>query len=132
MEQVAAFGERDVERLLADAGIVRHQGKIRSTINNAQRAIELVDEHGSLAAYFWPHATFLDEPVTAVPATTDTSTALSKQLKKAGWSFVGPTTIYAFMQAMGLVNDHMAGCDAWERAERSRRAVARGVGVHVP
>ncbi len=132
IEQVAAFGEGDVERLLADAGIVRHQGKIRSTINNAQRALELIDEHGSLAAFFWPHATFLDEPVTEVPATTDTSTMLSKQLKKRGWSFVGPTTMYAFMQAMGVVNDHMAGCDCWESAERSRRSVAAGVGVTVP
>jgi DNA-3-methyladenine glycosylase I len=132
MERVAAFGERDVERLLGDAGIVRHQGKIRSTINNAQRAVELVDEHGSLAAYFWPHATFVDEAVTTVPATSETSTMLSKRLKQAGWTFVGPTTIYAFMQAMGLVNDHVAGCDCWATAERSRRAVARTVGVVVP
>ena len=132
IEQVAGFGERDVERLLGDAGIVRHQGKIRSTINNAQRAIEVVDEHGSLADFFWPHAVFVDLPVTSVPATTETSTALSKQLKRLGWSFVGPTTIYAFMQAMGLVNDHVAGCECWESAERSRRAVARDVGIDVP
>ena len=132
IEMVAGFDEADVERLLGDAGIVRHQGKIRSTINNAQRASELIDVHGSLAAFFWPHASFIDEPVTEVPATTPTSTALSKQLKRAGWSFVGPTTMYAFMQAMGLVNDHLGGCDAWERAETSRRAVARSVGVDVP
>ena len=132
IEQVASFGERDVERLLGDAGIVRHQGKIRSTINNAQRALELIDEQGSLAAFFWPHATFLDEPVTTVAPTTPVSTMLSKQLKRRGWSFVGPTTMYAFMQAMGVVNDHVAGCDRWEPAERSRRAVAASVGVDVP
>lgn len=129
IDAVARFGEADVERLLGDAGIVRHQGKIRSTINNAQRARELIAEHGSIAAFFWPHATFIDEPVTEVPAITPTSTMLSKQLKRAGWSFVGPTTCYAFMQAMGLVNDHLPGCDAWERAERSRRAVARSLGI---
>jgi DNA-3-methyladenine glycosylase I len=132
IDAVAAFGEDDVERLLGDAGIVRHQGKIRSTINNAARARALIAEHGSLAAYFWPHATFLDEPVTDVPAVTDTSTRLSKSLKRAGWSFVGPTTMYAFMQAMGLVNDHVAGCDAWEPAEVARRAAARSVGVAAP
>jgi DNA-3-methyladenine glycosylase I len=129
IDRVAEFGERDVERLLGDAGIVRHQGKIRSTINNAQRARELIDEYGSLAGFFWPHATFNDEPVTEVPAITDVSTALSKQLKRAGWSFVGPTTMYAFMQAMGLVNDHVAGCDLREPAEASRRAVARSMGI---
>jgi DNA-3-methyladenine glycosylase I len=131
IERVAAFGERDVERLLGDAGIVRHQGKIRSAINNAARALELIDAHGSLAAYFWPHATFSDTPVTEIHATTPTSTMLSKQLKRAGWSFVGPTTVYAFMQAMGLVNDHIAGCDRWEPAESARRRVARRVGIAV-
>jgi DNA-3-methyladenine glycosylase I len=127
-ERVAAFGDADVERLLADAGIVRHQGKIRSTINNAQRAIDLVEEFGSLAAYFWPHATFPDEAPAAVPAITETSTMLSKDLKRRGWTFVGPTTMYAFMQAMGLVNDHLHGCCARDRAETSRRAVAAAVG----
>ena len=131
IDAVAAFGEDDVERLLADAGIVRHRGKIRSTINNAARARELADEHGSLAGFFWPHATFVDEPVTEVPVLTDTSTQLSEALKKAGWSFVGPTTMYAFMQAMGLVNDHVAGCDAWEPTEVSRREVARSLGIAV-
>jgi DNA-3-methyladenine glycosylase I len=132
IERVASFDEPDVDRLLGDAGIVRHQGKIRSTINNAQRALELADEHGSLAAFFWPHATFSDDPVTAVPATSETSIMLSKQLKKLGWSFVGPTTMYAFMQAMGLVNDHVAGCDCRAPAERYRRSVARSVGVDAP
>ena len=124
---VAGFGERDVERLLADAGIVRHQGKIRSTINNAARAIEMAEQYGSIARFFWPHATFSDDPATDVPAVTATSTMLSKQLKKAGWSFVGPTTMYAFMQAMGLVNDHVDGCEVRERAERSRRAAVKSV-----
>ena len=132
IERVAGFGESDVERLLGDAGIVRHQGKIRSTINNAQRAVELVEEFGSLAAYFWPHATFLDAAIDEIAATTPTSTALSKDLKKRGWSFVGPTTMYAFMQAMGLVNDDIAGCDCWEPTESSRRRVARGLGIDVP
>ena len=118
---VAVFGEDDVDRLLADPGIVRHQGKIRSTINNANRAIEMVDEFGSLASYVWPHATFGDAPA-EIPALTDVSTAISKDLKRRGWSFVGPTTVYAFMQAMGLVNDHLDGCWVRDDAERGRRA----------
>jgi DNA-3-methyladenine glycosylase I len=127
-EAVARFGERDVERLLGDTGIVRHQGKIRSTINNAARTVEMIEQHGSLAAFFWPHATFGDAP-TDIPALTDTSTMLSKQLKKLGWSFVGPTTMYAFMQAMGLVNDHLDGCCVRDQAESGRRAAAASVGV---
>jgi DNA-3-methyladenine glycosylase I len=114
---VARFGARDVQRLLKDAGIVRHRGKIQSTINNAKRALELIDEHGSLAAYFWSW----EPPPAARPrrlthaqlmkmSTTPQSIALSKDLKKRGWTFVGPTTCYAFMQAMGLVNDHVDGC----------------------
>ena len=117
VEQVARFGARDVKRLLADAGIVRHAGKINSTINNAQRALELRAEFGSLAAFFWrfePKAgerppRMTHEALKAMPS-TDASTAMSKDLKKRGWSFVGPTTLYAFMQAMGLVNDHIEGC----------------------
>lgn len=127
IETVARFDERDVERLLGDAGIVRHQGKIRSTINNAARAIELIERHGSLAEFFWPHATFSDTPVTEVPAITETSTMLSKQLKRSGWSFVGPTTMYAFMQAMGLVNDHVGDCWVRDEAERARRHAGRSV-----
>jgi DNA-3-methyladenine glycosylase I len=118
---VAAFDEADVQRLLADAGIVRHQGKIRSTINNAARAIEMIEEFGSIAGYVWPNAEFGPAP-TALVATSSTSVALSKDLKKRGWSFVGPTTVYAFMQAMGLVNDHLVGCVARDRCELSRRA----------
>ena len=128
IETVASFGEGDVERLLGDAGIVRHEGKIRSTINNAARAGELVQRHGSLAAFFWPHARFSEDPVKEVPAITDTSTMLSKELKRTGWSFVGPTTMYAFMQAMGLVNDHITGCACREPAERSRRSSATRIG----
>ena len=127
IEAVARFDGRDVERLLGDAGIVRHQGKIRSTINNAARAIELIEQNGSLAEFFWPHATFSDTAATEVPAITETSTMLSKQLKRAGWSFVGPTTIYAFMQAMGLVNDHVGDCWVRDEAERARRHAGRSV-----
>jgi DNA-3-methyladenine glycosylase I len=123
---VVDFDEDDVDRLLADSGIVRHQGKIRSTINNAARAIELIDEFGSIAKYMWPLATFGAAP-TEISATTATSTAISKDLKKRGWSFVGPTTVYAFMQAMGLVNDHLDGCWVRERAEKARKAVCREV-----
>jgi DNA-3-methyladenine glycosylase I len=121
---VADFDEHDVDRLLNDAGIVRHQGKIRSTINNASRALEMIDEFGSIAAYMWPHATFGDPP-TEVPPTTPTSTAISKDLKKRGWTFVGPTTVYAFMQAMGLVNDHVEGCWVRERSEQARGKIYR-------
>lgn len=128
---VARFGARDVTRLLGDAGIVRHRGKIESTINNAARALELQAEFGSLAAYAWswepPKAErpveLTWEALRAMP-TTPTSTALSKDLKRRGWSFVGPTTIYAFMQAMGLVNDHVDGCFVRSAATRARRAAA--------
>ena len=119
---VVDFDEHDVDRLLDDAGIVRHQGKIRSTINNASRALELIDEFGSIAKYMWPHAT-IDGPPTEFHALTPTSTAISKDLKKRGWSFVGPTTVYAFMQAMGLVNDHIEGCWVRQRSEQARRKV---------
>ena len=112
---VANYDDDDVARLLDDAGIVRHQGKIRSTINNAKRAVTLVEAEGSLARYVWSWEPSeregdVDGEFT-VPATTPTSTALAKDLKKRGWTFVGPTTVYAFMQAMGLVNDHVSGCD---------------------
>jgi DNA-3-methyladenine glycosylase I len=120
-EQVAKFGPEDVERLLQDAGIVRHRGKIEAAVNNAQRAVELVEEEGSFAAYVWGF-----EPERAVkselPAQTAESQALAKDLKRRGWRFVGPTTVYAFMQAMGLVNDHLEGCVAHEPAEQARAA----------
>lgn len=126
--KIAAYGDGDVERLVADAGIVRHRGKIVSTINNAKRAIELQKEKGSLSAYFWsfkpePHElpkTYDHATLTANP-TAPASVRLSKDLKKRGWSFVGPTTCYAFMQAMGLVNDHLEGCDCRERVNSLKR-----------
>jgi DNA-3-methyladenine glycosylase I len=127
-EKIAKFGERDIERLLADAGIVRHRGKIVSTINNAQRVLELRREFGSLANYVWrfePQAHERPAKLTQEEARkltqTAASVALSKDLKKRGWSFVGPTTMYAFMQAMGLVNDHLEGCAARERALAARK-----------
>ena len=116
-ELVARYTVRDVQRLLRDEGIVRHRGKIESTINNARRALDLRDEHGSLAAYFWKwqpavgsRPRQLTRDVLAALSTTTESTALSKDLRKRGWTFVGPTTMYAFMQAMGLVNDHVDEC----------------------
>lgn len=127
VDQVAKFKEKDIERLLADAGIVRHRGKIESTINNARRAIELRDEFGSLAAYFWrmePDPASRPKKMTRAAllamTTSPESVAMSKDLRKRGWSFVGPTTLYAFMQAMGLVNDHMEGCASRERALAAR------------
>ena len=128
-EQIADFGDADIERLLNDAGIVRHRGKIASTINNAKRVLDLRREFGSLGSYVWRH-----EPDPAVrPRRIDAeflqsttfsaaSTLLSKDLKKRGWTFVGPTTLYAFMQAMGLVNDHHDGCATREAALAARAA----------
>ena len=126
---VARFNRRSVERLLGDAGIVRHRGKIEAVIGNAKRALELADEFGSLAAFVW---TYEPEP-TAVPplrSRCPEGDALSKELKRRGWGFVGPTTVYAFMQAMGMVNDHLAGCAAHAQVEKARsrfvRPAARG------
>jgi len=127
--KVAAFGEADVQRLLADPGIVRHRGKIESTINNARRAVELVAEAGSLAAFIWsfePKAA--DRPDRFDPATlrtitkSEASVALSKALKKRGWSFVGPTTMYAFMQSVGIVNDHVEHCHSRAACDDARAA----------
>lgn len=121
--RVARYGAKDVARLLADEGIVRHRGKIEAVINNAQRAVELQKEQGSLAAYFWRYEA---DPAAGVePQTASTSAesvALSKDLKKRGWKFVGPTTVYAFMQAMGLVNDHARGCVMSAKATAARQA----------
>jgi DNA-3-methyladenine glycosylase I len=126
-ERVARFGPKDVERLLGDAGIVRHRGKIESTINNAQRVLELREQFGSLAAYAWrfePEAASRPRRIThealRAMTTSPESVAMSKDLKKRGWSFVGPTTVYAFMQAMGLVNDHVEQCHARELALAAR------------
>lgn len=121
---VARFTEADVERLLQDAGIVRHRGKIEAVINNARRCLELVEEQGSLARYIWrfePAA--LGEPVHATE--TEASRALSKDLKKRGWKFVGPTTMYAFMQSMGLLNDHALGCVTRAEVDAKLRAFKR-------
>jgi DNA-3-methyladenine glycosylase I len=121
-DEVARFTQRDVTRLLKDAGIVRHRGKIEAVVNNAKRAREVVKAHGSLAAFIWkyePDASTLGKPQTA--STSAASIALSKDLKKLGWKFVGPTTVYAFMQAMGLVNDHIAECAVRSKAEAARR-----------
>lgn len=117
---VAEFGESDVHRLLDDAGIVRHRGKIEATINNAGRALETAEEFGTLAAYFWAFEPERSGPPTVIPATTDASTAIAKDLKSRGWRFVGPTTAYAFMQAMGLVNDHLEGCNARDAVDTAR------------
>lgn len=121
---VARFDDDDVARLLSDAGIVRHRGKITATINNAQRCCDLIDEAGSLAHYIWQFepAAREGEPLneSGIPGFTPTSTRLSKDLKRRGWRFVGPTTMYAFMQAMGLVNDHIAGCEWHEQCRIDR------------
>ena len=123
--QVASFGSRDIERLMADTGIVRHRGKIESVINNACRACDLAEEFGSLGAFFWQWEPPAHPPQRPLPAKTPESTALSKELKKRGWSFVGPTTAYAFMQAMGMVNDHLDGCFARAAVEQARAAFER-------
>jgi DNA-3-methyladenine glycosylase I len=130
LERVAGFDERDVARLLADAGIVRHRGKIEAVINNAARAVELVAAEGSLAHFVWgfepePRTGTLDLARLAELTITAESTALAKELKRRGWRFVGPTTVYAFMQAMGLVNDHLHGCAARAGADAVREAFTR-------
>ena len=128
--RVAAMDDADIDEQVQNTGIIRHRGKIASTINNAKRALELIDEKGSLAAYFWAwEPSVKDRPKritrATIPASTEISTALSKDLKKRGWSFVGPTTVYAFMQAMGLVNDHVEGCHIRETVEQARLSFKR-------
>ena len=130
--KVAGFGPEEIERLLADPGIVRHRGKIVSTINNAQRALEMQAEFGSLARFFWSfepadetRPAELDRATLVANPTTAVSVALSKALKKRGWTFVGPTTVYAFMQAMGMVNDHLTGCICRAEVEALRRNFRR-------
>ena len=132
IDRVAGFDGGDVERLLGDAGIVRHRGKIEAAINNARRAREVRDEFGSLAAFVWAHepppGERPDEPTIEwqlANTTTPASTRLSKALKERGWRFVGPTTMHALMQAMGVVNDHVPGCCAREAREAERRALER-------
>jgi len=132
VSRVARFGARDVTRLLGDSGIVRHRGKIESAINNARHAEALADEYGSLASYVWqwePAAASRPRRLTKAAlmrmAVSPESTALSKDLKRRGWTFVGPTTIYAFMQAVGLVNDHIDGCMSRDVVERARARLRR-------
>ena len=132
IERVARFGARDIERLLADSGIVRHRGKIESAVNNARRASAIIDEYGSLAAYLWqweptPESRPRQLTKTALMrlGTTPGSTALSKDLKRRGWTFVGPTTMYAFMQAVGLVNDHIDRCASRSVVEAVRARFKR-------
>jgi len=132
LEAVSRFTVKDVQRLLRDEGIIRHRGKIESTINNAKRALALIDEQGSLASYFWswePAAATRPRTVTREVLMTMTtsapSIAMSKDLKKRGWSFVGPTTSYAFMQAMGLVNDHVHDCGVRSAVEKARTKLRR-------
>jgi DNA-3-methyladenine glycosylase I len=129
-DKIVRFGDADIARLLADAGIVRHRGKIVSTINNAQRVLELREEFGSLAAYAWG---FEPDPSTRPPrllpgtalGPSPEAVAMSRDLKKRRWSFVGPTTVYAFMQAMGLVNDHYEECHAREVALKARKKLKK-------
>jgi DNA-3-methyladenine glycosylase I len=125
-DRIARFTSRDVARLLKDEGIVRHRGKIEAVINNAKRTKELVRQEGSLAAFIWRYAP--KERRLAKPQTVSTSAeslALSKDLKKRGWAFVGPTTVYAFMQAMGLINDHVEDCVIRAKVERAYKAFRR-------
>ncbi|WP_455208379.1 DNA-3-methyladenine glycosylase I [Kaarinaea lacus] len=124
--RIARFTQRDINRLLKDEGIVRHRGKIEAVINNAQRAQELVKREGSLAVYIWryePDPKQLTKPQTV--STSAESLTLSKDLKKQGWKFVGPTTVYAFMQAMGLINDHVENCVIRAKVERARKNFKR-------
>jgi len=126
--KVALFGQYDVARLMQDKGIVRHRGKIEAVINNAKRAQEMVEKDGSLAAFFWayePDPKKLGKPQSA--STSAESVSLSKDLKKRGWKFVGPTTAYAFMQAMGLINDHVDGCVIRAKVEKARSRFKRPV-----
>ncbi len=132
VRKVAAYTEADVQRLLGDAGIVRHRGKIEAVIHNAGRAIELQREFGSLARYFWGYEIDVSKrpkrltvEVLRSFTTAPEAIALSKDLKKRGWKFVGPTTMYAFMQAMGLVNDHQHDCHVRAAVEDARRALPR-------
>jgi len=126
IDTVARFDEKDVERLLADAGIVRHRGKIEAVIHNARCAQALIAHEGSLAAYVWSYEAKHLAPFQSA-STSPASVALSKDLKKRGWKFVGPTTVYAFMQAMGLINDHAEGCVMRTQVEDMRVRFQRPV-----
>lgn len=123
--KIARFDDADVERLLQDPGIVRHRGKIRAVINNARRVCELVDAEGSFAAFIWRFEPEDDDAPPQSRSTSPASEALSKALRKRGWTFVGPTTVFAFMQAMGLINDHAEGCVLRDDTERARNGFRR-------
>ena len=123
--KVARFGEKEVLRLLDDAGIVRHRGKIEAVINNAARALEMIEREGSLGAYLWRFEAPKGAPSTRGASTSAQSEALSKALKKLGWKFVGPTTVYAFMQSVGMVNDHSPDCHCHAASEKARKAFKR-------
>ena len=132
IEAVARFGSRSVDRLLNDAGIVRNRAKIEATINNARRCTELIDEFGSFAAYAWgfePDASSRPRRIDHATLTEMTfspeAKAISKDLRRRGWSFVGPTTAYSFMEAVGLVNDHLDRCDVRAEVEKERQAFRR-------
>ena len=125
--KVARFTERDIKRLLKDEGIVRHRGKIEAVINNAKRAQELVKQQGSLAAFFWRYEAKTKNTKPQTASTSDESIALSKALKKLGWKFVGPTTAYAFIQAMGLINDHSTDCVIRKKVAQARKSFKRPV-----
>lgn len=124
--QITRFTQKDIEDLLTDRGIIRHRGKIEAVVNNAKRATELAGREGSLAAYIWRHEP--DRMRLAVPQTVSSSpesAALSRDLKKLGWKFVGPTTVFAFMQSMGLINDHVEGCAIRAKVEQARERFQR-------
>lgn len=128
VQRVARFSPQKVEELLLDARIVRHRGKIESTINNAKRTMDLLDEFGSLEKFFWrfePEESSVLQRRDQMPANRPESVVLSKELKQRGWSFVGPTTCYSLMQAMGMVNDHLRDCPSWQIVDRARSSFAR-------
>jgi DNA-3-methyladenine glycosylase I len=124
-DRIALFTGRDVERLLNDKGIIRHRGKIEAVVNNACRAQELVKQHGSLAAFVWQYEAATDRPLTVSPSVE--AVALSEELKKLGWKFVGPMTVYSLMQAMGLINAHVKGCVIRVKVEEARKKFKRPI-----
>jgi DNA-3-methyladenine glycosylase I len=126
LEIVSKFDEKKIENLLSDEGIIRHEGKIRSVINNSQRALQLIEEQGSLAQYFYSQPQQVAEGdcvEKSIPSQTEQSVELSKDLKRRGWTWIGPTTLYSFMQSMGVVNDHVTKCEIREIAERKRAKI---------
>lgn len=125
-DKISGWNSDRIDRLVQDESIIRHRGKISATIHNASRAIEMREREGSLSRFFWqfaPRTSAIPKSHSQIPAITDESTRMSRELKKRGWKFVGPTTCYAFMQAMGMVNDHLVGCDDRERVEKQRSQI---------